>query len=93
MDRVSLFLCLTPCQRVNEELPIVGDIQIKGAVKNNTARSGKSGTAVVRLEMGEAEAQILLKACRRYRSAIPSYLQSHQTEVAVIDTLINILAR
>lgn len=71
----------------------MGDIRIKGSVKNDDARSGQSDAAVIRLEMGAAEVRILLKACRRYRSRIPSYLQSNQTEVAVIDTLINILAR
>jgi hypothetical protein len=41
-----------------------------------------------RVDLQAAEIQILLKACRKYRASIPSYLQSVQTELALVSELL-----
>ena len=40
------------------------------------------------LDLDGAEREILLKACKLYRARIPSYLQSRQTEVQMVDNII-----
>jgi len=37
----------------------------------------------------EAEKELLLKACKKYRYTIPAYLESKQPELQVIDALID----
>ena len=55
-------------------------------------RDGDNTADVLHLKLEPDEARILLKACRRYRSTIPSYLQAKQAEVDIIDSIIKILA-
>jgi len=40
----------------------------------------------------EAEKELLLKACKKYRYTIPAYLESRQAELQVMDALINKLS-
>ena len=51
----------------------------------------KNDSKVMRFELSENDARILLKACQRYRATIPSYLQIKKNEVKFIDRLIKIL--
>jgi hypothetical protein len=39
-----------------------------------------------------AEVEVLLKACKRYRGAIPTYLQSARTEMEILDAVLRKLA-
>lgn len=41
-----------------------------------------------RVDLQAAEVDILLKACRKYRASIPSYLQSVQAELAMVTELL-----
>ena len=45
-----------------------------------------------RIDLVEAEIAILLEACRRFRSTLPSYLQSKQRELELIDGLMRKLS-
>lgn len=47
-----------------------------------------SDSSSLKLELSELQRKILLKACKIYRAKIPSYLSSKQTEVQVVDELI-----
>jgi hypothetical protein len=40
----------------------------------------------------EAEREVLLKACKRYRYMIPGYIRSRQPEICVIDAIIHKLS-
>lgn len=41
-----------------------------------------------RVDLQAAELELLLKACRKYRASIPSYLQSVQAELALVNELL-----
>jgi hypothetical protein len=45
------------------------------------------------LQLTEAEREILLKACQRYRAGIPAYLKSREEERLALDVLIEKLSR
>ena len=47
-----------------------------------------SSNSSLKLDLSEFQREILLKACKIYRAKIPSYLSSKQTEVQVVDELI-----
>jgi len=44
------------------------------------------------LQLTEGERELLLKACQRLRSAIPSYLKSKEEERAILDALVEKLS-
>jgi hypothetical protein len=48
----------------------------------------KSATLNAHLSISADEKEILLKACVEYRAKIPSYLMSKQSELVMIDKLI-----
>ncbi len=45
-----------------------------------------------RLDVSEAERDLLLKACKHYRNVIPSYIKSRESERQALDELIKKLA-
>jgi hypothetical protein len=51
------------------------------------------GEAGIGLVLTEAERELLLKACQRYRSSIPAYLKSREEERERLDRLIEKLGR
>jgi len=56
----------------------------KSTVKNTSDTANLS----LHLYLSSFEKEILLKACKKYRAKIPSYLQSKQSELEAIDRVI-----
>jgi hypothetical protein len=54
----------------------------------DNARSSKS----VRIILTQVERELLLKACIKYRYAIPAYIQSRQPEVDMLEAIIGKLS-
>jgi hypothetical protein len=52
-----------------------------------------SGSRSVKIILTETERQTLLKACERYRHSIPTYIQSKQAELHVVDAIIEKLSK
>lgn len=44
------------------------------------------------MNLTEAERKILLTACKRYRNSLPTYLQVYQSELLVVDAIIQKLS-
>jgi hypothetical protein len=42
----------------------------------------------IAFDISSEEAAVLVRACRKYRSTMPTYLQSTQAELAILDDLI-----
>lgn len=57
------------------------------------AQPRETSTAETKLKLSEAERSVLLQACKDYRASLPSYLQSKQTEMRILDELIRKLAK
>ena len=45
-----------------------------------------------RIDLDEAELRLLLKACKKYRGSVPSYLQSAQPDLRLLDAVIRKLS-
>ena len=45
-----------------------------------------------RLDVSEAERELLLKACKHYRNVIPAYIKSRENERLALDELIKKLS-
>ncbi len=45
-----------------------------------------------KLELTQSERELLLRACQRYRAAIPTYLKSTEAERALLDRLVERLS-
>ena len=58
--------------------------------------SKKSGEAslekVTRLKLTDREKKILLRAVQRYKQKVPSYIQSNQEEIEILDSFIKKLS-
>jgi hypothetical protein len=69
-------------------------IDIKtGAVRAPEPDDGEaSGSRSVKVILTEAERQTLLKACERYRHSIPTYIQSKQPELHLVNAIIEKLS-
>ena len=65
-----------------------GVVHIKVYDFEKPGKMTNSGSSSLKLELSELQRKILLKACKIYRAKIPSYLSSKQTEVQVVDELI-----
>jgi hypothetical protein len=57
---------------------------------NGAGRNGSSKKSRVALET--AEVDLILKACQKYRSTMPHYLQSVQPEVQTVEEVIRKLS-
>ena len=66
-------------------VPQKKDFEIKKSTAKNT--SEKSNLSL-HLDLSSSEKEILLKACKKYRAKIPSYLLSKQSELEAIDRVI-----
>jgi hypothetical protein len=42
----------------------------------------------IAFDISSEEAAVLVRACRKYRSTMPTYLQSAQAEVVILDDLV-----
>lgn len=71
---------------------MVGAIRLNRSDSDKNDLESKDHRNALRLELSQDETQILLKACKRYRSTIPSYLQARKAEIKIVDSLISILS-
>lgn len=58
----------------------------------------KSGGTVKRpnkisIDLTDEEIKILIRACQKYRSTIPSYIMSKKTEIIILDDLVQKLTK
>jgi hypothetical protein len=53
---------------------------------------GTDGEGRRRIELTLAERELLLRACQRYRAAVPTYLKSREEERQLLDVVIEKLA-
>ena len=56
--------------------------------RTRRARAAPSSAAERRVALSTAERALLLRACARYRSALPSYLASARSELKVLVRLL-----
>jgi len=73
-------------------LIVLGVVHIKVYDFKKQGKMTDSGSSSLKLELNELQRKILLKACKIYRAKIPSYLRSKQTEVQVVDELVEKLS-
>jgi hypothetical protein len=52
-----------------------------------------SSSSARRVALDPSELALLLRACRKYRGSLPSYLRSAQSELALTDELMKKLKR
>ena len=52
----------------------------------------ETDSQTVRIALTQAERELLLKACMKYRYTIPAYLQSRQAEVETLNAIVNKLS-
>jgi len=58
-------------------------------IKKSTAKNKlDKANLLLHLDLSSFEKEILLKACKKYRAKIPSYLLSKQSELETIDRVI-----
>lgn len=58
-------------------------------IKKSTAKNKlDKANLLLHLDLSSFEKEILLKACKKYRAKIPSYLLSKQSELEAIDRVI-----
>lgn len=48
---------------------------------------------IKKLELTETEIEVVLKACKKYRSTIPGYIKSKQAEIDILDDLVQKLLK
>ena len=51
-----------------------------------------SNPGLLQLSLTKAEWEIILEACKRYRHKIPAYLRSKETELRIVDEIIEKLS-
>lgn len=66
-------------------VPQKKDFEIKKSTAKNTS---DKENLLLHLDLSSSEKEILLKACKKYRAKIPSYLLSKQSELETIDRVI-----
>jgi hypothetical protein len=66
-------------------VPQKKDFEIKKSTAKNTS---DKANLLLHLDLSSFEKEILLKACKKYRAKIPSYLLSKQSELETIDRVI-----
>ncbi len=66
-------------------VPQKNDFEIKKSTAKNTL---DKANLLLHLDLSSFEKEILLKACKKYRAKIPSYLLSKQSELEAIDRVI-----
>ena len=66
-------------------VPQKKDFEIKKPTAKNTS---DKANLLLHLDLSSFEKEILLKACKKYRAKIPSYLLSKQSELETIDRVI-----
>jgi ABC-type oligopeptide transport system substrate-binding subunit len=52
----------------------------------------ETDSQTVRITLTQAERELLLKACMKYRYTIPAYFQSRQAELETLNAIINKLS-
>jgi hypothetical protein len=55
--------------------------------------SAETGGTRVTVKLSDQEIEILLKACGKYRQYIPTYIESRQAELALLDSITEKLSR
>ncbi|NIS71281.1 MAG: hypothetical protein GTO12_20775 [Proteobacteria bacterium] len=62
-------------------------------VRASVSKKGKaSSPRSLQVILTEAERELLIKACKKYRYTIPGYIRSKQPEVRVVDAIIHKLS-
>jgi hypothetical protein len=59
---------------------------------DNRDQDSADGSGGCALTLTQAERELLLRACQRYRAAVPTYLKSKEGERRLLDSLIEKLA-
>jgi hypothetical protein len=67
------------------------DIRTREAQPSELDEEGLDSQSL-KVLLTETEKQVLLKACERYRHSIPSYLQSSQAELRIVERIIERLS-
>ena len=58
------------------------------------AKKGKNPShRSLQVALTEAEREVLLKACKKYRYTIPGYIKSKQPEIRIIDAIMHKLSQ
>ena len=69
-----------------------GGIVIKSIDVNKSGDAMKKSDKIS-IELTDEEAKILIRACRKYRSTIPSYIMSKKDEINTLDELVQKLTK
>ena len=58
----------------------------------NDKKVSETDSQAVRITLTQAERELLLKACMKYRYKIPAYIQSRQAEVKTLNAIVRKLS-
>ena len=70
---------------------VIGNKARKAGVSRSN-KDKKTDSRAVRITLTQVEREILLKACQKYRYAIPAYIRSRQAEIDSLDAILGKLA-
>ncbi len=68
------------------------DIRTSGARASASKKGETSSPRSLKIILTEAEREVLLKACKKYRYTIPGYISSKQQEIRLVDAIIDKLS-
>jgi len=68
------------------------DTRTSGARASASKKGEASSPRSLQVILTEAEREVLLKACKKYRYTIPGYIRSKQLEIRVVDAIIHKLS-